>query len=331
MEKTIAILDSDSIYASRFMEFIKNRKEYDFEILAFTRYDSFEDYRKLHMIEILLAEEEFISDEFPKENINYIYILSEKPGSKNAVGYPGIFKYQQVREIMNEVLSDYIKNENVKESSRIRGGLRIISIFSPIPNDRKAAFAWSVAINLSERKKVLFIPFKLFSVPCLLNLEGNSQELSEFIYFLKENNPDMIAKLKILLRYSGNLSCLSGLTHGFDALSINKEDMDKFLQELEANTDYEAAVFYIEIYSEAMMELVKKSDTVFLPVEENEYERMVFHEWKRQIELTGISYQQERFIEVKLQVPNDQKYYGTSIEELKKRPIWFQAEQYCQD
>lgn len=331
MEKTMAILDSDSIYASRFMEYIKNRKEYDFEILAFTRYECFEDYRKLHRIELLLTDEEFASEEFPKENINYIYILSDKPGPMNATGYPSVFKYQQVREIMNEILSDYAKSENAKESSRIRGGLHIISIFSPMPNDRKAAFAWSVAINLSERKKVLFIPFKLFPVPCLLNLECNSQELSEFIYFLKENNPDMIVKLKTLLRYNGNLSSLSGLVHGFDALSINKEDIDKFLQELEANTDYEAAVFYIEIYSEAMMELIKKSDTVFLPVEENEYERMVLHEWKRQIEFTGISYQRERFIEVKLQVPNDQKYYGTSIEELKKSPIWSLVEQYSQN
>lgn len=331
MEKIIAIVDSDSVYAARFMEYIKNRKEYDFEILAFTRYDSIVDYVRQNKIEILLIEEEFASEEFSKENIKYIYVLSEKPGSKNTAVYPGVFKYQKVREIMNEVLTDYIKNENAKESSRIRGGLRVISIFSPIPKDSKALFAWSVAINLSESKKILFIPLKLFPVPCLSNLEGNSQGLSEFIYFLKENNPDIITKLKTLLRYSGNLSCLSGLNHGFDALSINKEDIVRLLQELEVNTDYEAAVFYVEIYSDAMMELIKKSDTVLLPVEENEYERMVFNEWKRQIEFAEINYQPEKFIQLELQLLPDQNYFVESIEELKKSPIWFLAEQYCRN
>lgn len=331
MEKVFAIFDSDTKYATRFMEFFQKRKDFDFEISAFTRKDSLEDFLKQHKIEILLLGDGLLEEEVPKDNIKYIYEISEHPGRTKDRGYPSIFKFQTAQELMSEVMLDYKGKESETTVSYGSGKFGIISVFTPLPNAVKSIFAWSLAMILSEKKKVLFLPLEALPVP-ILSIEGESnQGLSEFIYYLKENNPNMISKMKSLLCNIGNLSYLSGLTHGLDLFSISKEDICNWVEELKNHSDYDTVVFYLSFYSDAVVEIINHSETVLIAIAEKAYEKAVIKEWERQMEFIGFYVKQDKFH--KFLVSEDDWTSGKTLttQELQKSVVWSGAMQIAKD
>lgn len=318
----MAVLDFDSLYATRFMEYIKNRKEYDFDIMVFTNLDKLEEFVHVNMLDVLLSGEGFDLAQLPIDHIKAIYVLSEVTGISCVSGFSAVFKYRQIKDIMSEIRSDYYRRRCETDIIRDKVELNIISIYSPYPDAIKYNFAWSYALNICERRKVLFIPLQLFYIPVVPEFNDSAQALSDFIYYLKENNSNSITKMKPLLQFYGTLSYLNGFSHGFDVLSLNKEDIEKWLGELKENTDYETIIFYTGLYSEAVMEIIKQSNEVFLPLTDNAYEKAVIKDWERQMEFIGVKIQQDKFRKIKLSYHQDEQNIYRSLEELKNSQLW---------
>ncbi|MBC7884458.1 MAG: hypothetical protein H7X99_03240 [Saprospiraceae bacterium] len=322
MEKILAIYDSDVIYATRFMEYFKKKKDFNFEISAFTRKDSLKEFLLLHRIEILLIGNEIILEEISSENIKYNYQLVEDIRNERAIEQACIFKYQSAQAVMAEVIADYVKKENETQVNYNPTGVEIISVFSPILNAAKLSFAWSISTLLSESKKVLFVPLDLLPIQLLSSVDSTSQSLSEFIYYLKEN-PNIIMKMKSLLAYDGNLSYLTGLTHGFDLLSLIKEDICKWIEELKTHTDYQTVVFYLGYYADPIIELMNQSDSVFILSAGSQYEKMVLKEWEHQMDRIGFDTKKDKFL--RIQVEEEDVQAPFTIQELKNSSTWATA------
>jgi hypothetical protein len=327
VEKVLAVYDVDSMYATRFMEFFQKRKDCDFEIIAFTKKESLIDFLKQKKIEILLYEESSLPEEIPKENIKYFYKLSERPGAAKEMEIPEIYKYQAAPRIMTEIISDYNKRENITSYSYRAGNVEILTAFAPVPSGTKMIFTWSMAVNLSETKKVLFIPLDSIPVSVLLSEDDSNHGLSEFIYYLKENNPNIISKLKTLVQYLGNLSYLSGITHGMDLFSLSREEVSIWCDELRNNSGYHTVIFYSNHYSEAMLEVLNKSDQIVILMKDSSYEKAVYREWERQINFIGLKDKLPQVHKVILTKEDWEGNQYLSLHELKSNPCWEGASQ----
>jgi hypothetical protein len=73
MEKILALYDSDVFYVSRFMEYFNKKIDSHFEVSAFTKKESLDEYLTFHPIEILLLGSGFVDESFTGRNIKYIY------------------------------------------------------------------------------------------------------------------------------------------------------------------------------------------------------------------------------------------------------------------
>lgn len=327
MKKVFAIYDNDVLFVTRFMEFLKKRKGFDYEVIVFTRKDSFNDYITDNPIEILLIDKELYEEEPIGSNIGYVYRLSEERGTKKDSEHHTIYKYQSAQNLISEILSDYLRKEKLSEGNYSSNDPKLITIVSPIPNLESLSFAWSFSYILSEKYKSLFIPMELFPVT-IFTLEDNiNQSLSEFIYYLKDNNPNVIMKMKSLLRYTNNLAYLSGITHGFDLLSLGKEDVDRWLEELKTHLDFSTIIFYFNYYSETYLELIRQSNEILVPILNSPYQISMIKEWKRQMDLIGIHSDSGRIRDINLQ---EEVWSGQMInlQELCNRNSWLQAVQY---
>jgi len=327
LERTMVIYDSDSIYAIRFMEYVK-RRGLDFEVLVFTKEESFAEYIGLHRIEILLLGEALSVTEEQLENISRLYILSEQPFEEEQ-GDQRIFKYQSAEAILAKIATDYIEKEKgaggtVEESDRT-----VISVVSLPPSRNKLSFSWSLAYLLSERRRVLFIPMELLPIPFLTLNNSSDSNLSEFIYYLKDNTLSTIDKMKPLICRMDRLSCLCGISHGLDLLSITKEDIQQWIGEIRKDTDYDTVIFYLGYYSDSTVEIINQSDKVLIAMEENSEEIERIKELERQLQLLRIPTGPDRF--QKLLVPNQEWQEGRtiSLQELKNSEAWFGAMPYA--
>ena len=64
--------------------------------------------------------------------------------------------------------------------------------------------------------------------------------------------------------------------------------MSRFMDDIKEHTDYETVVFYLGIYTEASMEILCRSNEIYIVTYEQPYEELVEREWERQMELIGV-------------------------------------------
>lgn len=299
-KKLLAIFDTDILYASRLMEYFKKADWDGFDILLFTRKDSLIEVIKYQSLDILLYGGDVLSKELLTENIKYVFHLctdmkqiEDKQESIN--------KYQAAGKIASDLMSAYTRLEDKYENNPV-DDMVFVSIFPPISGAEKISYAWSYAKELSNKKKVLYIAFDLLPTAFLLREEDRGQSMSELLYYLKESRSDYMDKFKSYLNYSEKLSYLTGPIHGFDLLSLSREDIGRFMDDIKNYTDYETVIFYLGMYTEATMEVLSRSQEVCIVTCDLPYEELVIKEWERQTELIGLPIKKLKIDRVKLTI-----------------------------
>jgi len=283
----MAIFDTDILYSTRLMEYFRKSAWEGFEILLFTKEESLREFLDYQGLEILLYGGVDLIELVEKSNIKYVfYLCDDKRLITDNNQY--IYKYQSASKITSDLLSLYTKLEDIKGETSY-GDVRLVSVFPPLLGPEKISFAWSLAKEVSKKMKVLFIPLEMLPTSEIDQEDVRGQSLSEFLYYLKESKTDPIEKMKSYLNYSERLSYLSGLTHGFDLLSICKDDIGRFIRGLKEHKDYEMIIIYLGIYTEASMEILKSSDKVCILTCDGDYEENIRMEWERQMEFLECS------------------------------------------
>ena len=326
LTKLLAIYDTEASYAARLMDYMKRATVADFEILMFTRRESLEEFLKDHVVELLLLGEE-MQEELPRENIRFTVRLSGSKAIGRKEAIQTIYKYQSAREVLNDLLACYMKAQGSQSSVRDRA-LSLISVFAPVGGLQEGTYARNLALCLAEKQKVLLLQMEQLPVSEEIDLTEKKQALSEFIYYLKEEHTQFIPKLKEQLMFSGKLAYLSGIAHGLDLLSLGKEDAVRLIEELRKSTDFEAVIFYLGIYTEFAIEVMKHSDYNHILANESSYSRGVLREWDRQMEFIKVDTKAEHY--KRLLLPESTNGEGAANDrrkEVKNSAIWQLAKQ----
>lgn len=300
MERIFALYDSDSFYATRFMEYFKKRKEFNFEFAAFTRKESLEEYLTVHPIEIILLGSRELAGEIALPNVKYIYILTDRPKEDNPEGFPYVYKYQPAKALMADIMNDYHRKENLVQVNNNPGQVKIVSVVSPIPGAEAINFAWSISLLLAGQRKALLVMLDPLPVQTVVYADNNNPVLTEFIFYLKENS-DCMLKMRSLLGYNGNLAYLCGISHALDILSLTREDISKWIREIKAHKDYSSIIFYLGIHNEAAAQLLDSSDQVLITDTGSSYEEAVYAVWSHQMDRSGMNVNHEKYQRIRLQ------------------------------
>lgn len=296
----MAVFDTDIMYAARLMEYFKKSDWKGFEILLFTKQESLIDFLKYQYVDILLCGGEAFPEDIPKENTNHIFWLcTDKKLTKDKQDV--IYKYQAAGKIASDILSRYTRLEDNSHGGEF-DEVRLISIFPPVPGVETNSYAWSLAKELSNNRKVLFISFELLPTTFMIREDDTGKSMSELVYYLKEGKVDHNTDLKPYLNYSEQLSYLNGPTHGFDLLSLSREDIGRFISEIKEHREYELVIFYLGIYTEALMEVLSQSNEVCIATCDSPYEELVLREWERQMDLIGVDVQQLKINRIMLPI-----------------------------
>ena len=326
MRKIIALYDSDSTYAARFMEYFQNKQEFEWEVVAFTKKEKLESYLQEQQLELLLTESLQVMENLSKEQVKYSYQLTEEH-QQASPDQGKICRYQSVERMMEQMLSDYMRRQDEISASINPNQVNIITVFSPVPGGQDAAFAWSLGFLLARQRKALFLPLDLFPLKLLDFIAPIQQGMSEFIYYLKEQT-NTVPRWKELLNYSNNLAYLAGASHGFDVLSLNKEDIHRWIELLRTTTDYQTIVIYLSFYEEAGMELLKLSDRVAMIKGGSSYEVELSKTLERQLDCIGIQLQDPKFKSIPRTWERDCIVTYNNLGELTNSVIWQQAQEY---
>ena len=288
MERVLVIYDSDFIYTERMMDYIRKNKLKGFDFRAFTDKNLFMKYMENHNIDLLVSSDRSIIEASSKKVRKTIYLGNKvlvNPDEKQSE----VYKYQSVTKVLSQIMSYYTDWSN-KDTNSLEDkpfNLEVISVFAPRPHIYNSQYAWSLAENSSYNSKVLFFPLEALPTNAQYKNSQSKQGLSEFIYYLKENRSDLMSIMDSCLSYHGGISYLAGLSHGFDLMSLGKEDAKNLLGKLRESKKYDLIIFYLGIYTEFSQEIVGRSNTCYVPLANEEYEHEVYEEWMRQMNFAG--------------------------------------------
>jgi hypothetical protein len=280
------------------MEYFKKKRDFGFELVIFTCAESLEDYLLKHVVDILLLGENTQPQEYKSDNIRHIFRLADKTGVYQENGYTVINKYQMVQAIISDIKADYVRHESEAGNSK-PDSVKVVSIFSPVQDLDTLSFAWSAGLLLSEQTRTLLVLLELLPVQVISTTDYSNQPLTELIYYIKENM-DINARLKSLVCYQGSLAYVSGIANGADILALSKEDILRWVTVLKTQSEYDEIIFYVCSNSEAAQELINISDTVLFSFKDSLYANSLYKEWAAQLERTGVSLLQNKFIRLTL-------------------------------
>jgi len=270
------------------MEYIKRKQNKLGQVRVFTNTNSLKEYSKQNSIQTLLLHEDMEIEEVKHENIKNICILSEGSHLSKKDSFPVIYKYQSAEVIIQELLSYYPISGSLGEIiNPIDKKVKIISVYSLGGETYRQKFALALASGYANLKKTLFINLNLYQV--LPELLGHSTEngLSDILYYLKQNNPNINFKIKEAIKKYNNLDYIDGVSFALDLNEINAEDMRLCLKELSSEADYETIILDVGYISHAVLDLFQCSQELLLITGEGLWEKAMYEDYHRQLIWAG--------------------------------------------
>ena len=165
MKKIMAVYDADSRYADRLAEFVNQRSQVPFQVVAFTSLEKLKEFAAREKIDLLLA-----GSGVEKEQLDGIPAAQVVWLSENGVAEEGeavVYKYQASDDLLREVMSWYRPQEIPVLMTSAGRRSRITGVYSPIGRCGKTSFALTLGQVLARKEKVLYHTGRIFRSFCI--------------------------------------------------------------------------------------------------------------------------------------------------------------------
>ncbi len=285
---TLAIYDREIEYANHLMEYMKRKQKKLSQVRVFTNSDSLREYSEQNLIQILLINENLPIEEIIQNSIKNICLLSEENDSAETGIYPVIYKFQSAEVVMKELFTYYPLQEiQGRSKNSLERKVEIINVFSIGTDISRQIFSFSLANQYAALKKTLYINLDTFQV--LSGFLGNKSNkgLSDFIYFLKQNNPNIINKMNSIITKRNSLDYIESVSFGPDLYELTVEDINHWLNEMIINTDYEVIIFDVGSFFQPILELFRNCSRLVLLLGDDNWEQAKYNNFKEQLNWSG--------------------------------------------
>ena len=193
----IAIFDNNSDYANCLADYFRLKGCISSQIVVFTKLDSFKEYSKRQVFDILLINNEFISDIDIKADSHpqNLFILCEQRITSQNDDNMYLFKYCSAEDILRQVMTGYkpsFSGFNITFCDNHK--CNIIGIYSPVSRCGKTSFSLALALHFSMCNSCVFMSFDNFSTlgNFVSNEPGNEKTIDDLLYYFT-GSPDILA------------------------------------------------------------------------------------------------------------------------------------------
>ena len=248
MKKNIfAVCDLEVDYALNFMDYLNQKKNIPFEIQAFTTVESLIAYGKNIHIELLLISQKAMCRQVQELEIGKIVILSEGVHPPELDRYPSVYKYQASSDVVREVMACYGAEKAVTPVAFpvLKKTTVIYGIYSPVGRCLKTSFALTLGQILAKEKAVLYLNLEEYAGFEELMGKGFSQNLSDLLYFVRQENGNLIYKMNGMIQTVNNLDYIPPVRTPEDIRGTEWEDWENLIKEIVSHSSYEVVILDI--------------------------------------------------------------------------------------
>lgn len=263
-----AVCDLEVDYAYNFMDYLNQKKNIPFEIQAFTTVDSLISYGEKTHIELLLISGKAMCREVRELDIGKIIILSEGVHPPELDQYPSVYKYQSSSEVIREVMACYGEEKAVVpvQFPVLKKTTEILGIYSPLGRCLKTSFALTLGQVLARERAVLYLNLEEYSGFEELMGRGFAHNLSDLLYYVRQDNQNLIHKMNGMVQTVNNLDFIPPVQAPADIRGTVWDDWEKLLQEIVLRSPYEVVVLDIGNGIDETFQLLDQCKRIYMPV-----------------------------------------------------------------
>ena len=267
-KQIFAVCDLEAEYACNFMDYLNQKKNIPFEIQAFTSVESLVAYVKKNPVELLLISSEAMCREVGELDIGKIVILTEGSKPKELEKYTGVYKYQASSDVVREVMACYGAEKAILPAQLpvLKKTTEILGVYSPLGGCLQTCFALTLAQILGREKSVLYLNLEEYSGFEELMGRGFAHNLSDLLYYVRQDNQNLIHKMNSMVQSINNLDYVPPVQTPADIRSAAWKDWERLLQMISTESSYEVIVLDIGNGIDENFQLLDLCKRIYMPV-----------------------------------------------------------------
>lgn len=268
MKKNIfAVCDLEVDYALNFMDYLNQKKNIPFEIQAFTAVENLISYGKKTHIELLLISGRAMCREVRELDIGKIIILSEGVHPPELDQYPSVYKYQSSSDVIREVMECYgAEKKTTPQYTVLKKTTEILGVFSPLGRCLKTSFALTLGQILAKDKAVLYLNMEEYSGFEELLGKGFAHNLSDLLYYVRQDNQNLLHKMNSMVQTIGNLDYIPPVQMPADIRGTTWQDWEQLIRMITTESSYEVVVLDMGSGIDDNFQLLDLCRRIYMPV-----------------------------------------------------------------
>lgn len=284
----VAIVDSEEEYAVKLADFFKAKSGLGYNVQVFTNIYSYLEFDKNNYTDILIISYtygNFLSDLL---HTGQIYILSENSVDITLSEFVSIYKYQSTDNIIREVMTNYSAASSVNSILSIKNACsKIYSVYSPVKRCGKTTFALAMGCLLSKDESSLYLTLEEYSGLTLYTGTDYSGDLSDLIYFYRQNPYSLDKKLLALSHSLHNLNFIPPIRFSSDFKCMHSSDWLDLFRAIASLGIYKNIILDLSDSSVDVFPLFDLSDIIYFPVLKDSLSMEKINNFKNVIRLLG--------------------------------------------
>lgn len=281
MSEVFAILDKEKEYLEQIMHYLKQKKGFNFIVVAFTEISTYLEYEETNPVALLLyhySNEEVIGQCKAKQKIALVESkLSLHENEKR------VFKYQSAEILISEILKYYEGPQRLYTSKTKGSNLLIIGIFTLMNEVNTSCFGASLAYEYGKLKKILYISFDPFFNYKMFGLRDEIDGVSELIYLVKQKSNNLYLKINSILKKVETFDCIAGFTHWDDLYEVQEAEVNELLNTIRNTLEYELLIVDMGSINHLSIAFMEQCDCIYQTIQNDEVYGEREKEYRRQI------------------------------------------------
>lgn len=266
----IAIVDSEEAYAVRLADYFKAKSGLGYNVQVFTDIYSYLEFDKNNYIDILIISYiygDFLSD---LTHTRQIYILSEGSLDITLSEFTSIYKYQSTDNIIRDVMTNYSAAASKNSVISIKNACsKIYSVYSPVKRCGKTTFALVMGCLLAREESTLYLTLEEYSGLSFYLSETYTGDLSDLLYFYRQNPYNLDKKLLALSHSLHKLDFIPPIHFSSDFKCMSGSDWCDLFDAIASLGIYKNIILDLSDSSVDIFPLLDLSDIVYFPVLED--------------------------------------------------------------
>ena len=262
-----AVCDLEVEYAYNFMEYLNQRRNLPFEVQAFTSPQILCEYAKTQPIEILLISDKAMCEEVRRMKVGKLIILTEGVHNPELDQYPSVYKYQASDSVVREVMECYGAEKAARESRpQWKRQASVIGIYSPVGRCQKTSFALTLGQILAKDRAVLYLNLESYSGFEQLLGEVWERNLSDLLYFLRQDNASIVHKLSGMIQSVQNLDFVPPALAPMDIQCTDVKEWLRLIDSIVSESAYEVLILDLGDCVQELYQILDVCTKVYVPV-----------------------------------------------------------------